>query len=97
MNKQCFTITGYIENRIGMLPRFFAIFSRRCIRPERIFFNATRNGDAHYFVVKVCEDEEVVRKISQQITKQQGIWNVTAARTIECSDMISENIYGFTY
>ncbi|GAA3512032.1 acetolactate synthase small subunit [Aquimarina addita] len=70
MKKECYTISVYTENNIGLLNRISAIFLKRHINLDSMTASVSEIKDVFRFTIVVKITEEQVKKLVGQIEKQ---------------------------
>lgn len=70
MEKECYTISVYTENNIGLLNRISAIFLKRHINLDSMTASVSEIKDVFRFTIVVKITEERVKKLVGQIEKQ---------------------------
>lgn len=70
MERECYTISVYTENNIGLLNRISAIFLRRHINLDSMTASVSEIKDVFRFTIVVKITEEQVKKLVGQIEKQ---------------------------
>ncbi|MGY3794275.1 acetolactate synthase small subunit [Aquimarina litoralis] len=70
MERECYTISVYTENNIGLLNRISAIFLKRHINLDSMTASVSEIKDVFRFTIVVKITEEQVKKLVGQIEKQ---------------------------
>ncbi|WP_025739600.1 acetolactate synthase small subunit [Aquimarina pacifica] len=70
MKKECYTISVYTENNVGLLNRISAIFLKRHINLDSMTASVSEIKDVFRFTIVVKITEEQVKKLVGQIEKQ---------------------------
>jgi len=70
VEKECYTVSVYTENNIGLLNRISAIFLKRHINLDSLTASVSEIKDVFRFTIVVRITEEQVKKIVGQIEKQ---------------------------
>lgn len=73
MEKKEFTITIFSENKVGILSRVVAVFTRRHINIESIGASESSIKDVYKYIIVVKVDETLVKKLVAQLDKQVDI------------------------
>ena len=71
--KEEFTISVFTEDKIGLLNRVSIIFTRRHINIECITASESEVPGIHRYIIVVEEEEELVKKVIQQLEKQVDV------------------------
>ncbi len=68
-----FTITVFSENKTGILSRIVGVFTRRHINIESLSVSQSSLEGIHRYTIVIAIEEELVRKVTQQIDKQVDV------------------------
>ena len=70
MSKRYYTLSVFTENKIGLLNRITAMFTRQHINIESIAASESEIDGIHRYTIVVFEDKNAVQKLVKQIEKQ---------------------------
>ena len=73
MTKQFFTLSVFTENKIGLLNRISAMFTRQHINIESISASVSEIPEIHRYTIVIEEEEKAVIKLVKQIEKQVDV------------------------
>ncbi len=68
-----YTITAFSENKVGILSRVVAVFTRRHVNIESIGASVSSIKDVYKYIIVVNVSEDLVKKLVAQLDKQVDI------------------------
>lgn len=70
MSKRYYTLSVFTENKIGLLNRITAMFTRQHINIESIAASESEIDGIHRYTIVVLEEKNALQKLVKQIEKQ---------------------------
>ena len=69
--KKSYTLSVFTENKVGLLNRITAMFTRQHINIDSIAASESEIDGIHRYTIVVTEDKIAVQKLVKQIEKQE--------------------------
>jgi acetolactate synthase-1/3 small subunit len=73
MSKKTYTLSVFTENKVGLLNRITAMFTRQHINIDSIAASESEIDGIHRYTIVVTESEHAVEKLVKQIEKQVDV------------------------